>query len=94
VFADDESDVEQHPAGGANPALQLEERESEEMFYKLMITALEPLERWTLWLRCFERMPVDEITRVLRIDRASGARGVLQKARRKLRAALGEPNND
>jgi RNA polymerase sigma-70 factor (ECF subfamily) len=94
VFADDESDIEKLPAVGANPALQLEERESEEEIYELMITALEPLERWTLWLRCFERMPVDEISRVLGIDQASGARGILQKARRKLRAALGEPTND
>jgi RNA polymerase sigma-70 factor (ECF subfamily) len=94
VLADDESDVEQFPAAGANPALQMEERESEERIYKLMLTALEPVERWTLWLRCFERLPVDEITHILGIDQASGARGILQTARRKLKAALGEPTND
>jgi len=94
LFTDEEPDLERFPAGGANPVLRMEERESEERIYNLMITALEPLERWTLWLRCFERMPVDEITRVLRIEQASGARGILQKARRKLSAALGEPTND
>jgi DNA-directed RNA polymerase specialized sigma24 family protein len=43
-----------------------------------------------LWLRCFEKVPVDEITRMLGITEASGARGVLQRARRRLRAALAE----
>jgi hypothetical protein len=33
-------------------------------------------------------MPVDEITQVLDIDSASGARGLLQTARRKLRAGF------
>jgi hypothetical protein len=34
-------------------------------------------------------MPVDEITRVLNLENATGARGLLQTARRKLRAARG-----
>jgi hypothetical protein len=33
-------------------------------------------------------LPVDEITQILEIDTASGARGVLQKARRKLKSAI------
>ena len=39
------------------------------------------------WL-LVERLPVDEITRLLGLDTASGARGLLQTARRKMRAAL------
>ena len=38
-------------------------------------------------MRCNERMPVDEITRVLDLKTATGARGLLQTARRKLKAA-------
>jgi DNA-directed RNA polymerase specialized sigma24 family protein len=49
---------------------------------------LDPLEREAIWLRCYEGMPVEEITGLLGIDTASGARGILQRARRKLRAAL------
>jgi DNA-directed RNA polymerase specialized sigma24 family protein len=33
-------------------------------------------------------MPVDEITALLGVSGASGARGLLQRARRKLRAAM------
>jgi hypothetical protein len=46
-------------------------------------------------------MPVDAITHVLGITGSTGARGVLQNARRKMRAALaraadsqGVPDND
>jgi RNA polymerase sigma-70 factor (ECF subfamily) len=45
-------------------------------------------EQGAIWMRCVERMPVDEVTRILGIGGASGARGVLQRARRKLRAAM------
>jgi hypothetical protein len=46
---------------------------------------LNPVEQRAFYLRCFERMPVDTITRLLAIEGATGARGVLQSARRKLR---------
>jgi RNA polymerase sigma-70 factor, ECF subfamily len=49
---------------------------------------LEPRERTALWLRTMEGMSVDEITRLLDVDGASGARGLLQTARRKLRASI------
>ena len=49
---------------------------------------LEPLEQEAIWLRCAEGMPVEEITRALRIEERSGARAVLQRARRKLRAGI------
>jgi RNA polymerase sigma-70 factor (ECF subfamily) len=66
----------------------LEEREGQERIYRLIHTALDPQEQKAIWLRCFERLPVEEITSLMNIDSASGARGLLQRARRKLRAAL------
>jgi RNA polymerase sigma-70 factor (ECF subfamily) len=53
-----------------------------------MERALDPLERRALWLRAHEGMGVDEITQVLGLGGSSGARSVLQSARRKLRASL------
>jgi RNA polymerase sigma-70 factor (ECF subfamily) len=64
-------------------------REEEERVIALLKGNLEPHEQDAIWLRCFEGVPVDEITRLLGLDGRSGARGVLQTARRKLRAALG-----
>ncbi|MEZ4649714.1 MAG: sigma-70 family RNA polymerase sigma factor [Candidatus Eisenbacteria bacterium] len=63
-----------------------------EQLMGLIETRLEPLEQEALWLRCGEGMPVDEITRTLRIEERSGARSVLQRARRKLRAELTSRN--
>ncbi len=54
-----------------------------------MNEALAPLERRALWLRAGEGMHVEEITRLLRLDGASGARSLLQTARKKLHAVLG-----
>lgn len=47
-------------------------------------------ERTVFWLRCFEDVPVDEINRMMNLPGRSGARGVLQTARRKLKAALAQ----
>jgi RNA polymerase sigma-70 factor (ECF subfamily) len=44
-------------------------------------------ERKALWLRYSELLPVEEITALLNLDQKSGARALLQRARRKLRAA-------
>ncbi|NOT33523.1 MAG: sigma-70 family RNA polymerase sigma factor [Candidatus Eisenbacteria bacterium] len=55
---------------------------------QLVDEVLTPEERRALLLRCEEGLPVDEISRRLGLSSASGARGLLQTARRKLRAAL------
>jgi DNA-directed RNA polymerase specialized sigma24 family protein len=55
---------------------------------------LEPQEQQAIWLRCVERMPVDDVTRILGVDGSSGARAVLQRARRKLRAAIERRENE
>ena len=88
LLVDEEADLETIPSGANNPDIDLEEEESRERLLDLIRKTLEPLEQRALWLRCFERVPVDEITRLLDIDASTGARGVLQRARRKLRAAL------
>jgi DNA-directed RNA polymerase specialized sigma subunit len=66
----------------------VEQDEDEERLLQTIRTSLEPLEQDVIWLRCFERMGLEQITVILSIDGASGARAVLQRARRKLRAAL------
>jgi len=67
-----------------------ERLESEMQGQRLLDLAAQVLddeERKALWLRYSELMPVDEITTVLQLDHKSGARALLQRARRKLRAA-------
>lgn len=56
--------------------------------FELVRESLTPLEQDAIWLRCHEGLPVDVITRRLDISEGTGARAVLQRARRKLRSAL------
>lgn len=90
ILADEGTDAELIRDRNPDPARQLEEREGEERVRGLIRSELDPVEQKAIWLRCFERLPVDDITDLLGISESSGARGVLQRARRKLRAALGE----
>jgi RNA polymerase sigma-70 factor (ECF subfamily) len=68
--------------------VELEQREDEERILGLIREHLEPVDQQVLWLRCFEKVPVEVITRMLDIAEPSGARGVLQRARRRLKAAM------
>lgn len=88
LFAEYEGRDVDPPDPGPTPDELLERRLDEETVLDLIKRHLDPVERDALWLRCFEGVPVDEITRLLRIDAATGARSVLQRARRKLKAAL------
>ena len=88
LVLDQEQDADALPHPGGDPVDALIESEDEERAIALFRDVLDPDEQTALWLRCYERMPVDEITRVLKLDSRSGARGLLQTARRKLRAAL------
>jgi RNA polymerase sigma-70 factor (ECF subfamily) len=88
LLRDDDVDLDTLPASDGTPERMLEELQDEEALRRLLADTLEPEEREALWLRCFERLPVEEITVVMRLDNATGARGLLQRARRKLRAAL------
>lgn len=71
-----------------DPGRLLENAEEEEAMEALLRETLSPVEQQAIWLRCFERLPVDEVTRILGLTHASGARSVLQSAREKLRRAL------
>lgn len=88
VFVGEEIDMDQLVDPGADQAESLIQKLDEEEVLRLIHEHLDPLEQEVLWLRCFERMPIEMITETLRIRQASGARGVLQRARRTLRAAL------
>ena len=70
-----------------SPEDELLAKLDEESALALIRDELEPQEQEALWLRCFEGLSVDAITEVLAVQEASGARAVLQRARRKLRAA-------
>lgn len=72
----------------------LDRREGEERLLALIQRALPPLDRQVLWMRCVEKMPVEQITRLLKLEESSGARAVLQRARRHLRAALAAEEGD
>ena len=88
LLVDDGSESAELEDPAKTPEQELADRQGEDALLDLIRPTLDPEEQEAIWLRCFERMPVDEISRVLRIETASGARGVLQSARRKLRRAL------
>lgn len=88
LLDDDEDALWQIADPATRVDVRLEEEQQQRLVLELIQRELDPIEQDALWMRCHERMPVDEITRVLRITQSSGARGVLQSARRKLRAAL------
>lgn len=64
------------------------DREGQDLVLTLMNEVLDAEERTALWLKACESTPVGEISRLLDLPGSSGARAVLQRARRKLRAAL------
>ena len=87
---DDSDDALDRLVDDDDPIRILEHSEEEEAMDALLRTTLSPLEHRAIWLRCFERLPVDEVTRILGLTHASGARSVLQSAREKLRRAFAQ----
>lgn len=88
LVRDDVTGLDELQHRGQGPEALAESRIEEEQVLEAIRADLDPLEQRALWLRCIERLPVDEVTRVLEVDGAAGARGLLQTARRKLRASL------
>jgi RNA polymerase sigma-70 factor (ECF subfamily) len=84
----DDAELEGLPDPAGTPETLFEASQDEERLRRLLMQHLDEDERRALWLRCFERMPVDEISRVMQLENVTGARGLLQRARRKLRSAL------
>lgn len=87
IELDAETDPD-HLQGERDPLQELLDRQGEQKLLELIKRHLDRREQKVLWLRCVDRMPLDVITKVVRIKQASGARTVLQRARRKLRTAL------
>jgi RNA polymerase sigma-70 factor (ECF subfamily) len=88
LVRDDDAMLEQIEDPAPTPEHEWERRDEGDRLMRVMRERLDPREQEAIWLRYVERASVDDITRVLRIANASGARGLLQTARRKLRAAL------
>lgn len=88
LLLDEETDPDEIAARVGDPAADREQALDERALLSLIREHLTPREQEAIWLRCVDRMPVDAVTRVLGIEERSGARAVLQQARRKLRAAM------
>lgn len=87
VLADEEIS-EEHPDSAPLPDAVAIDEGNEDWLLELIRKELDPEEQKAIWLRCVERMPVEEITVVMGVSDKSGARALLQRARRKLRAAM------
>jgi RNA polymerase sigma-70 factor (ECF subfamily) len=84
----DEAISDEHPDPAPLPDAVAIDGGDEDRLLELIRRELDHEEQKAIWLRCIERMPVEEITGVLGVSGVSGARALLQRARRKLRAAL------
>lgn len=84
----DESITEMYPDPAPSPESAVLDAVDEDRLLALIRRELDQDEQKAIWLRCIERMPVEEITGVLGVSGESGARALLQRARRKLRAAM------
>jgi RNA polymerase sigma-70 factor (ECF subfamily) len=73
---------------GRGALSQLRQQEREALLIAASQAVLDPLEQEAVYLRYVEGMPQETITEVLGIDDKSGARGVLQRCRRKLQREL------
>jgi len=84
----DETISDDHPDPAPRPDESAVGEGNEDWLLELIRTELDAEEQSAIWLRCIERLPVDEITTMLSVSGSSGARALLQRARRKLRAAM------
>lgn len=73
------------PSRGVLHRMRRQEREA--MFTRAT-ASLSPLEQEAIHLRYVEELPAKRITAILGLDAVSGARGLLQKSRRRLKNAL------
>ena len=94
LLSDDGFDPDWVPDRGPGVDEQIEQAEDERRLLDLIGRTLDPMEQQAIWLRCRERLSIDEITRLLGLDGRTGARGLLQTARRKLKRALETEGNE
>lgn len=85
---DPDADPEWFLVDDDDPGRLLESAEEEHAMEALLRETLNPVEQQAIFLRCFERLSVGDVTRILGLSNVSGARSVLQSAREKLRRAL------
>lgn len=90
LVQDSEVDLDSLVSHERSPEARHEDNERARRVDDAIRTHLEPIERAALWLRAFEGLAVEDISSMLGFRNSTGARGVLQTARRKLRRALGE----
>ena len=76
------------PTAGA--LRQLRQNEREALVIEASRAVLDPLEQEAVYLRYVEGMPQDRISEVLNLTDKSGARGLLQRCRRKLQREMRE----
>lgn len=88
ILSEAQLDPDALPDPMASPDRVLEELEDESTLLTLIEEHLSQQEQDAIWLRCREGMSIDAITRILGIRQTTGARAVLQNARRKLKTAL------
>ena len=86
---DENAELDELSDPRGDPESLMIQDESGAQLERLLVENLNSLEQDAIWLRCVECLSVDEITLALGVRGASGARGLLQTARRKLRSALG-----
>jgi RNA polymerase sigma-70 factor (ECF subfamily) len=84
------ADLDAFESGEASVEDRIEKEIQEKRLIDAAARVLDTIEQRAIWLRYSEKMPVDEITTLLKLDQKTGARAVLQRARRKLRSALEE----
>ena len=94
LLRDEGADPDRIPNPNGDPQVAFEDDEGAERLRRLLMECLDEQEREAIWLRCFEKIPVEEIGDVMRLDNRSGARSLLQRARRKLRSALERGNRE
>ena len=74
----------------ANAEDVLRQRQEDKALRLLLGSGLAPEEEEAFWLRIVEGLSVEQITWTLRLQNTTGARSVLQNARRKLRRIWGD----
>ena len=85
LLLEDEVVAEADPGGGALTQLSQYERER---LLRDALQTLQPEEQEAVHLRYVEQLPQETISSLLGLETASGARGLLQRCRRKLRREL------
>ncbi|HEX8170837.1 MAG TPA: sigma-70 family RNA polymerase sigma factor [Thermoanaerobaculia bacterium] len=88
VELDSEEALIQVPALGPTPEEQATERSSSERLHRFLRDTLDETERTVFTLHYGEEVPLDAITRMLRLENSSGAKAYIVSAKRKLARAV------